>query len=142
MQLSNNFYLSEFLESQTARRHNIKEQFNPSKEVIENLRLLCINVLQPLRDKAGPIKITSGYRCKRLNDLIRGSKTSQHMTGQAADIQGLQANNAQLFEMIKKDNLPYWQLIWEFGSKQTPAWVHVSYIHNIKPKKQILYIGV
>jgi zinc D-Ala-D-Ala carboxypeptidase len=141
MQLSKNFYLSEFLESQTARRHGISEQFNPSKEVVENLRLLCVNVLQPLRDKSGSIKISSGYRCKRVNDIVKGSATSEHMTGQAADIQGLQMSNSELFKLIQALKLPFNQLIWEFGTKQSPAWVHVSFNKSLN-KKQILYIGV
>lgn len=47
---------------------------------------LCAAVLDPLRDRVGPIRVTSGYRTRRLNTAIGGSATSDHMTGCAADI--------------------------------------------------------
>lgn len=140
MKLSNNFELSEFLFSETAYRYDIKEQFTPSKEVVDNLKLLCVNILQPVRDKFGAIKITSGYRCRKVNDIVKGSVTSQHKTGQASDIQALNTTNRVLFEYIKKSDLPFHQLIWEFGTKNNPAWVHVSF--SGKPIRQVLYIGV
>jgi zinc D-Ala-D-Ala carboxypeptidase len=129
MKLSPNFTLEEMLESQTARRKGISEQFTPSPEVINSLRALCKNILQPLRDAiGGPIKVSSGYRTPRLNRAIGGAKNSQHMVGEAADIQGLNGlTNKQLFNKIKQLNLPFDQLIWEFGNDQNPAWVHVSF---------------
>lgn len=141
MNLSKNFTLNEMLESQTARRRNIQEQFTPSENVKENLRKLCINVLQPLRDKLGkPIHVSSGYRCKRLNKAIGGAVKSQHIEGKAADLQGIGITNKELFDYIK-DNLDYDQLLWEFGTKEEPAWVHVSY-DDKRMRKQVLYIGV
>lgn len=129
MKLSPNFTLAEMLESQTARRKGISEQFTPSPEVINSLRALCKNILQPLRDEiGGPIKVSSGYRTPRLNRAIGGARNSQHMVGEAADIQGLNGlTNRQLFNKIKQMNLPFDQLIWEFGNDQNPAWVHVSF---------------
>jgi zinc D-Ala-D-Ala carboxypeptidase len=129
MKLSPNFTLAEMLESQTARRKGISEQFTPSPEVINSLRALCKNILQPLRDAiGGPIKVSSGYRTPRLNRAIGGARNSQHMVGEAADIQGLNGlTNKQLFNKIKQLNLPFDQLIWEFGNDQNPAWVHVSF---------------
>lgn len=88
--LSKNFSLGEFLYSATAERHNdiVAVQYAPSEEIIENLQYLCKKVLQPVRDKLGvPMKITSGYRCKLLNDLVGSSDSSQHLVGQAADVQ-------------------------------------------------------
>jgi hypothetical protein len=140
MKLSNNFMLQEFLDSQTAHRHGITEQFQPPQSIINNLQLLCVNILQPVRNQFGMIRVTSGYRCKRLNDLIKGSSSSQHMTGQAADIQGIKAKNKALFEFIRSSELPFDQLIWEFGTRLDPAWVHVSFSPN--PRRQVLYIGV
>ncbi len=141
MNLTKNFPLIDFLESQTARRHEIKEQFNPPKQVIENLRLLSINILQPLRDHVkSPIIISSGWRSDKVNQLVGGARNSQHRFGLAADIKGTKVSNAWLFKVIQDLNLPYDQLIWEFGNKQEPAWVHVSW--SLKPRKQILYIGV
>lgn len=141
MNLSKNFTLDEMLESQTARRKVIQEQFTPSENVKENLRKLCVNVLQPLRDKLGkPIHVSSGYRCKRLNKAIGGAVTSQHTEGKAADLQGIGITNKELFDFIK-DNLIFDQLIFEYGTKEEPAWVHVSY-DDKRMRKQVLYIGV
>ncbi len=142
MQLSKNFSLAELTESQTGRRHNIKEQFNPPQEVITNLKELCEKVLQPIRDKVGAIKVSSGYRSPQVNKIVGGATSSQHLTGEAVDISGINISNAELFKAIKDSNLPYDQLLWEYGTKSNPAWVHVSYTSNRKPRKQILYIGV
>ena len=84
MKLSDNFSLHEFLLSQTATRNNIS--MDPPIEVIDNLRRLCVDILQPLRDATGKsIYISSGYRPPKLNELIGGSTTSAHMDGRAAD---------------------------------------------------------
>jgi len=140
MRLSPHFTLAEMLESQTARRKNITEQFNPPPEVITNLRLLCKNVLEPLRMAVGqPIKVSSGYRTLRLNRAIGGARNSQHLVGEAADIQGITLTNRQLFNKIKQLKLPFDQLIWEFGNDQNPAWVHVSF--GPRNRRQILRIG-
>lgn len=124
MKLTDNFYLSEFTKSPTASRNGIE---NMPKEVqVDNLVLLCKHVLQPLRDWYGkPIKINSGFRSPALNTLIGGASTSQHCFGQAADIDTLESN-ADLFFHIRQ-NLPYTQLIWEYGDHTNPAWIHVSY---------------
>lgn len=90
MRLSKNFTLGEFLRSATAERYEkiVEEQNNPSEEIIDSLQYLCKNTLQPLREILGaPMKITSGYRCKSLNDLVGSSDRSQHLKGQAADVQ-------------------------------------------------------
>jgi len=117
-----NFSLHELLLTQN--RNFDEEQYNPPQEIIENLRALCVNVLQPLRDALGtPVSISSGYRCPSVNASINGAKNSQHMTGQAADISDHTNGNPFLFKKIKELNLPFDQLIDEFGFR----WVHVSY---------------
>ena len=64
-----NFKLSEFIRSETARRRKINN--DAPESVIENLRNLCQNVLQPLRDYVGePITISSGYRCALVNSYV------------------------------------------------------------------------
>ncbi|MDX2189926.1 MAG: D-Ala-D-Ala carboxypeptidase family metallohydrolase [Bacteroidota bacterium] len=129
--LSKNFTLEEMLQSQTAVRKNINEQFTPSPEVISNLKEVCKHILQPLREKLGyPIQISSGYRCPRLNKAIGGASKSQHTLGMAIDIIDNKNGNKYLFDKIKELGLPYDQLINEFGL----AWVHVSY--NPKTSKQ------
>lgn len=123
MQLTKNFPLRELLRSQEATRNDYLEQFDPSQEVIENLTQLCVHVLQPLRDRLGrAVFVNSGYRCLRVNSGVGGSKTSQHLTGQAADIEAGHLTIEELYQRIKNSDLPYDQLIQEFNQ-----WVHVSY---------------
>jgi zinc D-Ala-D-Ala carboxypeptidase len=141
MQLTKHFTLEELLESQTARRWGIKEQFNPPEGVIDNLKLLCVNILEPLRKYIGrPIVISSGYRCAEVNKRVGGQPTSQHLKGQAADIHALGMTNADLFWAVKEVGLPFSQEIWEFGTKVEPAWVHVSYDGGTR--HQVFSIGV
>ena len=85
IQLSPHFKLNEFTKSRTARENGIDN--TPPPEAVENLRALCCHTLEPLREALGfPIIITSGYRCKVLNERItHHSATSQHMQGEAAD---------------------------------------------------------
>ena len=85
IQLSPHFSLLELTESATARQRDIANI--PPPEAVENLKRLCKGTLEPLRKALGlPVIITSGYRCKELNNIVnRSSKTSQHMQGCAAD---------------------------------------------------------
>jgi len=123
-QLSNNFYLIEFTRSQTAIRKGIDNQ--PNTPEIQNLIRLCNAVLQPLRVALGfPIHISSGYRCPFLNAAIGGARSSQHQYGKAADVDH-PTKNKEIFDYIK-NYLTFDQLIWEFGNKERPDWVHVSY---------------
>ena len=138
MQLTPHFSLNEMLKSQTASRLKIAEQFNPSPEVIENLRLLCEKILEPLRSECGAITINSGYRSPKTNRAVGGAATSQHLLGQAADIESVSFKNKLLFKKIQELNLPFDQLIWEYGTKTEPEWVHVSF--GPRNRRQILYI--
>ena len=130
MKLSENLDLSEVIRSESAKRHGISNQ--PTPEHIENFKLLAEKIFQPIRDHFGvPIRISSGYRSKELNAKIGGSASSQHCKGQAIDIDqdGTSITNRQVFDFIK-NNLPFDQLIFEFGDDDNPAWVHVSYSKN------------
>lgn len=131
MNLSPNFTLAELTRSERAMRDGIPNV--PTPEHVANLTALAVHILQPLRDHFGePIPVTSGYRSKELNLKTPGaSQTSQHSTGQAADLDMKRApksrlTNAALFHYIRQ-NLPFDQLIFEFGTKTEPSWVHVSY---------------
>lgn len=132
------FTLREFLRSDTAKRQGIDN--TPSFEVVANLDLLRTNILDPLRKEWGyPIRVTSGYRCPALNAAVGGSKTSQHMKGQAADITTIVDTpeaNKQLFELIQRMNLTFDQLIDEYNYN----WLHVSYVRG-KPRGQVLHLG-
>lgn len=139
MQLSEHFSLNEFIISESAKRAGIDNM--PPAEHIENLKKLCINVLEPIRAHFGvPIHISSGYRCKALNRLIGGASNSQHTLGQAADLdlEGIAGvDNKKLFMFIK-DNLNFDQVLWEFGDSNNPAWVHVSFSPDGKQRKEVL----
>ena len=112
----------------------------PTIEHMHNLKEVAENIFQPLRDKfAVPIAITSGYRSADLNKAIGGSITSQHCKGQALDIDADVyggVTNKEIFDYIK-DSLDFDQLIWEFGNKNNPSWVHCSFISNGN-RRQIL----
>lgn len=143
MKLSKNFSLEELVFSITANNHGIDN--TPNAEAKAALKRLAVEVLQPIRDAWGqPIVVTSGYRCSRLNTMVGGVKNSQHTLGQAADIKASNpADNGKLFKLIKqmvnKDQIKVGQLIWEYGNKTNPKWVHVSLPRIGKPNNQILY---
>ena len=130
MQLSRHFTLEEFCASEVAARRNLDNTIPP--ELIPNAVALCEHVLEPTRFALGPIRINSGYRSKKVNSAVGGAWGSQHTLGQAADIipLGINVPLFDLFDYIYK-NLPFDQLIWEFGS-----WVHVSY--NSSPRRVVL----
>ena len=126
MKLSANFSLNELTRSDTATRHDIEN--TPSMQVIENLQDLVDNVLQPLREKFGPIVVTSGYRSPAVNTKIGGSTTSDHCHGYAADFEVLGMDNRELALYIR-DHLKFKQLILEFYRDGVPdsGWVHCSF---------------
>jgi hypothetical protein len=138
MQLSKYITLQEAIKSNTASVLQI--QNIPNSEQIANLKLVCTEVFDKVREHFGkPIGITSGFRSAELNKRIGGSKTSQHMEGKALDIDGDilgGVSNKDIFEFIK-NNCTFDQLIWEFGSENVPDWVHVSYNKGVN-RKQIL----
>lgn len=134
MYLSKHFTLDELTKSATAQRKGIKNI--PNSQELDNLQLLVDNVLEPLRVHYGrPIIITSGFRCEKLNKAVGGSPTSQHVLGQAADIRSVSdrlADNKELFDMIKEMQLPFDQLIFEYGNDAGPDWVHVSFSQKMR----------
>ena len=127
MKLTNNFSLNEMTKSQTALRRGIDN--DPSNNEIDNLRLLCEYVLQPVREHFGkPVSINSGFRSSELNKAIGGSGTSDHCKGMAADIEIAGVDNGDIAQWIN-DNCQFRQLILEFYTPGVgdSGWVHVSY---------------
>ncbi len=128
MKLSKNFSLSEMTKSQTAIRMGLAN--NPSEAQVENLRILCERVLQPVRDHFGKVvTVSSGYRDIVLSRAIGSSDKSQHGKGQAADIEIFSIPNNELSDWIK-ENLMFDQLILEYfdiNEGVNSGWVHVSY---------------
>ena len=140
MKLTKNFTLEELTWSDTANRLHINN--TPSKEVVDKLKKLATDILQPIRDTYGvPIKISSGYRCSELNKKIGGVRNSQHVLGEAADlVVGDIVQNLELFNLIKTmiehGEITVGQLINEYGGK----WVHVSLPRTNKKNNQIINI--
>ncbi len=125
--MTKNFTLAELTKTNTGLPNALP------KHLEGNLRALAENVLQPARDALGAIEVTSAYRSPEVNKRVGGSKTSQHVQAQAADLKYAGGNDV-LFNWIA-DNVDYDQLIWEFGTDSEPAWVHVSYASNNRKQK-------
>ena len=131
------FTIGELTSSTTARRYNIKNV--PGIVELNNLTSLVEHLLDPLRELLGkPINVSSGYRCKALNAKVGGSKTSQHMKGQAADIYLKGLSNIVIAKVLVASGLEWDQLIIERGSLQNPQWIHLSY-KTSGNRNQILY---
>lgn len=129
------FKIEEFIRSDKAKRLGIDN--SPSEAIKANLGEL-MTLLDKIRIKwNSPIFITSGYRCEKLNKAVGGSKTSQHLKGQAADI--ISKNNKELFimimQMIADGEITVGQLIDEYNYK----WIHISTPH-LRTDNQILHI--
>lgn len=137
MLLSKSFTLNELIKSQEAIRLGIDN--TPNEEQILNLKLLCDNILQPIRDYYGmPVSVSSGYRSAALCEAIGSSSSSQHTKGQAADFEIFSVPNRELAEFIVK-NLNYDQCILEFWNENEPnsGWVHCSF-NSLGNRKQFL----
>lgn len=130
MQLTEHFTLEEMTRSNIARQKGVKNE--PNESQIENLKLLCEYILEPIREKLNtPLYISSGFRSEKINTLVGGSKTSQHLLGQAADIQifDKKLTNTDLFniivEMIRSGEITTGQCIAEKVGGEI-SWVHIS----------------
>lgn len=129
-------YLSENFTSEELCVTSTGLDNRPTLLAYRHLADLVWNVLQPLRDKFGPVTVTSGYRSPAVNRRVGGKSNSQHLEGKAADIQC--ERMAEAFEWLRKSG-KFDQLIWEKGDDSSPAWIHVSYNkgHN---RRQVLRI--
>jgi uncharacterized protein YcbK (DUF882 family) len=124
------FTIEELTTSKIAQRLKIDNK--PSAEVINNLTKLVDNVLDPLREAWGKsITVNSGYRSPELNKAVKGSKTSWHLQGCAADITaGSPHLNEKLYNKIRELKLPYCELI----DEHQMTWVHVAYNGTARPE--------
>ena len=123
MKLSKNFALSEITHSNTAKRLGIDNE--PTETHLQNMQHLVDNLIQPLRDAVGPIRVSSGYRNPELNRAIGGSRSSQHCKGDALDLQFWQNGkmmNELIYEWILDSGIEFDQMINEFDF----AWIHIS----------------
>tara|TARA_R100001443_G_scaffold9125_2_gene18729 strand:+ start:1467 stop:1934 length:468 start_codon:yes stop_codon:yes gene_type:complete len=134
MRLSKNFVLSEMTRSDTAKRLGISNE--PTKKHLENMQRLVSNLIQPMRDKLGPIRITSGYRSQALNRAIGGSTKSDHCRAMAADLQFWKDGkmcNKEIYDWVIESNLEFDQMINEFDF----SWIHLS-LKEKENRKQVL----
>ena len=126
--LSPHFTLGEMLRTSHRRIDN-----NATPEIIERLTLLCVGFLEPVRDRFGPLWVTSGYRCPRLNEAIGGSKTSAHMHGCAADfVPMMDFRTEDLVRwIVGQKGIDFDQVIDEYSS--TSNWIHLGMVRPVGP---------
>ena len=135
--ISEHVSYKEGIYSRTATRRGIDNI--PDDEQLSNMKLIAKKIFEPLREfVGGPIKINSFFRCKKLNTAIGGSRTSQHIKGQAIDIDDTfgHKTNAEMYHYIK-DNLQFDHMVWEFGNDNNPNWIHVSFVTHRKNRKKL-----
>ena len=144
MYLSKNFTLKELTKSDTALRLGIDNE--PTKEGIMKLTILAAELLQPIRDSVGSIRITSGYRSPELSERIGSSSNSQHCRYEAIDCQFIKRgrmDNIKIYETLRDLDLDFDQCILEFGDATEyldpdyPDWVHISY-KIVDNRRQVL----
>ena len=122
MKLSEHFTKEEFEHSNTAIQRSIQNVMDSgqTQKAID----LCANVLEPLRKHLSkPIKLNCGYRSPAVNKAVGGAKMSQHILGEAVD---LDLHSRELFIWIR-DNLDFDQIIFEGGTDENASWFHISY---------------
>lgn len=137
MKLSRNFSLEELIRSNTAVRMGIDNVPKDGK-VVENLRNLCLEVLQPLRDYVGgPVHVNSGYRCPALNVAVGGVKNSQHCRGEACDIRIASLKQGREWASWIEDNCRFDQMLLE-RNKSGAVWLHVSCKRDAEGNRQVI----
>ena len=134
MKLSKNFSRAEIEHSNTAKRLGISNEM--SEKHLENMQRLIDNLIQPMRDELGPIRISSGYRSPSLNRAIGGSNRSQHSKGEALDLQFWEKgkmNNKVIYDWVLESGVEFDQMINEFDY----SWIHIS-LKSKENRSQVL----
>ena len=120
MKLSKYFTLAEMTATSVREVDN-----TPSLEEAENLRFLCTQLLDPVRERFGPLFVTSGFRSREVNTIIRGSPTSEHIRGLAGDVFPIRLPKSRWREvmdfLLQSTRLPLDQAIYEYG-----RWLHIG----------------
>jgi zinc D-Ala-D-Ala carboxypeptidase len=139
LQISNHISYAEAIYSDTAKREGINNYF--TAEQLVRMKIVAERVYERVIAYFGvPVYISSFFRNSVLNAFLGGSDTSQHVLGEAMDLDADfygRITNKQIFDYVK-DNLEFDQLIWEKGTDEEPAWVHVSFTARRPNRKQIL----
>ena len=123
--------------SRTGERRDLDN--TPNEDQLKCMKEVAENLFEPLREwVGGPIKINSFFRGEPVNTAIGGSTRSQHMKGQAIDIDDTfgHKTNAEMYHYIK-DNLDFDQMIWEFGDDENPNWLHISWVSHRPNRKKL-----
>tara|TARA_R100000995_G_scaffold70623_1_gene39210 strand:- start:180 stop:647 length:468 start_codon:yes stop_codon:yes gene_type:complete len=123
--------------SRTGERRDLDN--TPNEDQLKCMKEVAENLFEPLREwVGGPIKINSFFRGEPVNTAIGGSTRSQHMKGQAIDIDDTfgHKTNAEMYHYIK-DNLDFDQMIWEFGTDKNPNWLHISWVSHRPNRKKL-----
>jgi hypothetical protein len=137
MNLSKNFTLQELIYSDTAVRMGIDNK--PNDETVENLKILCENILEPIRSHfKAPVVVSSGYRSEAVCLAVGSSSKSQHIKGQAVDFEIFGIPNKDVTDWVVQ-NLDYDQCILEFWNDKEPnsGWVHCSYSKDNNRKQYL-----
>lgn len=125
------FTIGELCQSNEADKRGIPNHPNTAQKM--NMEKLIDRVLDPIRSLYGkPIYVNSGFRCPTLNKVVGGSKNSQHMTGQAADITGgSPRENKKIWDVImflfQEGDIDFDQCLNEKPINGEPSWIHISY---------------
>lgn len=121
----------------TEHRDFLEEQVDAPPQIRANLVRLAVDLLEPARDLVGPLRVSSGYRCRGLNAAIGGAKASAHLEGLAADVFPLEMDLRDAFERLAGSGLPFQQLIFEFG-----RWIHLAappHGHDARRERLAIY---
>ena len=136
MQLTEHFTLDELTASEAAERNGWDN--TPNEEELDNLKRLAA-FLEEVKTALGgrPVMVSSGFRCKQVNDSVGSKDTSQHRIGCAVDFRVPQLTPDEVVKTIIASGLPYDQVIREFD-----RWTHLSIPNtpDAKPRKQALII--
>jgi len=138
--LTEHFTVEEFEDSDTAARLRIDNSV--PEELMKNL-LATAKMLEKIREHLSfsidgevPIRITSGFRCYKLNRTIGGSRNSHHMSAHAAD--WVAPGYGSPYQICTKlefrmEELGIGQLIHEYG-----RWVHTSVLAPSTDRNRVL----
>jgi len=137
------FTLSNLIYSDTAKEQNINNLPGIDKDIekskiINNLKNVTENLIDNIYLQYPTMYVSSGYRCKELNTEIGGADDSQHMYGEAIDIQVPGVNASEVFNWIINNLSTYDQIIWEFPEKGEGSWIHISYSTTFNRKETLL----
>ena len=137
--ISKHITLAEATKSNTAIKLGISNL--PTEEHLANMKHIAESIFEPLREHfSKPIAVSSFYRSEALNKAVKGSMTSQHLTGEAMDIDAQifgSLTNKEVFDWIRA-NCTFDQLIAEAGTVDEPDWVHVSLTKHRANRGQVL----